>query len=80
MLLITCPVCTITADETEFSCGGLYAPERQRIYVRGVVRESWLCAAGCGTWFGLARHTASQRVVASWARGEEPDALTGEDA
>ena len=79
MLLITCPVCAIAADETEFSCGGFYAPNgKRRTYVRGIVREWWLCEAGCGTWFGMARHTGNQRIFATWARGHEPGPFPGE--
>lgn len=73
MLLITCPVCAITADETEFACGGIYEQENgSRTYARGVTREWWLCEAGCGTWFGMARHTGNHRILGCWARGDEP--------
>jgi sarcosine oxidase delta subunit len=78
MLLITCPACAITADETEFSCGGLYAPD-QRIYARGLTQEWWLCEAGCGSWFGMTRHTANQRIVATWLPGDETQ-ISGEPA
>ena len=81
MLLITCPVCAVTNEETEFSCGGLYAPPGEtRHYTRGVVREYWLCAAGCGSWFGLARHSVNQRILGSWTIGKEPPPLAGETA
>lgn len=73
MLLITCPVCSITTDETEFACGGLYGTTiDRRTYARGVSREWWLCEAGCGSWFGMQRHNGNQRILATWARGEEP--------
>lgn len=81
MLLITCPVCSIAGDETEFACGGLYtAPGDKRVYARGVSREWWNCESGCGSWFGLARHTGNQRIAAIWVPGEEPGALPGEVA
>ena len=72
MLLITCPACAIEADETAFQCDGLYNPERTRPYTRGIVREWWLCEAGCGTWFGMARHNANQRILATWLPGDAP--------
>ena len=78
MLLLTCPVCAITADETEFACGGLYDRGRGAAYQRAVVREWWCCEAGCASWFGLARHTGSQRIAAVWVPGSEPEALAGE--
>jgi len=81
MLLITCPVCAVTAEETEFSCGGPYAPPGHgRLYMRGVVREWWLCEAGCGSWFGLARHSVNQRILGVWAAGKEPPPFPGETA
>jgi sarcosine oxidase delta subunit len=70
MLLITCPACSITADETEFACGGPYSPEN-RIYGRGLMQEWWLCEAGCGTWFGMTRHAGNQRIVATWLTSDE---------
>lgn len=81
MLLITCPACAIRADETHFSCGGLYTDgtAKQRYY-RGIVREYWVCEAGCGTWFGLARHTSNQRIYATWLSGQEPGLFDGESA
>jgi sarcosine oxidase delta subunit len=69
MLLITCPICAITADETEFYHGGPAASERT--YTRGLIQEWWLCEAGCGTWFGMTRHTGNQRIVAVWTPGDE---------
>lgn len=69
MLLITCPVCAVAADETEFSYGGPAVSDRT--YVRGLMQEWWLCEAGCGSWFGLTRHTANQRIVAVWTPRED---------
>jgi sarcosine oxidase subunit delta len=65
MLLITCPVCRISTDETEFIHGGTFAPADETLpsVPRAVVREFWHCAAGCGTWFLAARHTVSQRIL-----------------
>lgn len=78
MLLITCPVCAISADETEFTCGGPYAQDGPQAYRRGVVREWWLCEAGCGTWFGMARHNGNHRIFGCWTRGNEPPAFPEE--
>ncbi len=81
MLLITCPVCGVKANETEFVNGGLYGqlgPSGR--YVRGIVREWWMCDSGCHSWFGMARHAANQRVFAVWARGDEPQLFPGEGA
>lgn len=75
MLMIRCPVCGIAADETEFTSGGPYGrleETENQVIPRDVVREWWLCARGCGTWFGMARHVVNQRVNAVWAQGEEP--------
>ena len=81
MLLITCPVCGVKADETEFVNGGLYAQEGARDrYVRGIVREWWMCDAGCRTWFGMARHAGNQRIFATWVRGKELELFPGESA
>jgi sarcosine oxidase subunit delta len=65
MLLITCPVCRISTDETEFVHGGVVPPAHpaSSVVPRGVIRELWRCAAGCGTWFVAARHTVSQRII-----------------
>jgi sarcosine oxidase delta subunit len=81
MLLITCPVCAVKADETEFANGGLYAqPGARDRYARGIVREWWLCESGCGSWFGMARHAGNQRIFAVWERGREPELFPGEEA
>ena len=72
MLLITCPVCAITADETEFSCGGQYDDGAQDTsYMRGPVQEWWLCRNGCGAWFGLMRHSVNQRIHSVWRHDSE---------
>lgn len=68
MLLVTCPVCAITADETEFSCGGAY-DAHSASYTRGPVEEWWVCRNGCGSWFGLVRHSVNQRIHAVWRHG-----------
>ena len=69
MLLLSCPICGIAADETEFAHGGLAGSDRA--YRRGLMQEWWLCEAGCGTWFGVTRHAVNQRIVAIWVPGDE---------
>ena len=72
MLLLTCPVCAITADQTEFTCGG--PCESGTPYTRGPAHEYWCCTNGCGSWFGMTRNASNQTVVAVWSPADEPDA------
>ena len=69
MLLISCPICGIATDETEFAHGEPAGSDRT--YRRGLMQEWWLCEAGCGTWFGVTRHSVNQRIVAVWVPGDE---------
>lgn len=46
-----------------------------RVNTLGVRREHWCCAAGCGRWFKVARHTVTHEVT-EVVRFEEE--LTGE--
>lgn len=34
-----------------------------RANTSGVLFERWCCAAGCGQWFKVARHTVSHEIV-----------------
>jgi sarcosine oxidase, subunit delta len=86
MMLLSCPYCG-PRDESEFTCGGathlvrppLSASDREwgeylffRDNPRGVHRERWRHALGCGQWFNVARHTLTHEVVAVYAMGEVP--------
>ena len=66
MLLLTCPCCGVTAEETEFAPGGEAHLTRSgpgstdaefdsymfnRKNPRGVHFERWRHAYGCGKWF-----------------------------
>jgi sarcosine oxidase, subunit delta len=85
-MLLSCPYCG-PRDESEFVCGGtthiarppLTASDGEwgeylffRDNPRGVHRERWRHAFGCGQWFNVARHTVTHEVVAVYAMGEAP--------
>lgn len=89
MLLIDCPYCG-ARPEVEFRCGGeahLVRPDPataddaawgeylyRRRSPKGVHRERWLHAHGCGRWFNAVRDTASDRFLAIYLMGEGPPA------
>lgn len=81
MLLLTCPCCGVTAEETEFAAGGeahlkRFGPgssdEAYESYMfnrrnpRGVHFERWRHAYGCGKWFLAARDTVTMEVFATY--------------
>lgn len=81
MLLLTCPCCGITAEETEFTAGGEAHLKRfgpgsddaayesymfNRRNPRGVHFERWRHAYGCGKWFLAARDTVTMEVFATY--------------
>ncbi len=81
MLLLTCPHCNVSAEETEFHPGGeahlsRVGPEGgeeafdaylfARRNPRGVHFERWRHAFGCGKWFHVARCTATLEVFGSY--------------
>ena len=88
MLLLTCPCCGVTAEETEFSPGGEAHLKRfgpgssdddyetymfQRKNPRGVHFERWRHAYGCGKWFLAARDTMTLEVFGTYpAQTTEP--------
>ena len=88
MLMLTCPVCGVTAEETEFTPGGpayltRHGPRAAdaefedymflRDNPRGVHLERWRHGYGCGRWFLAARCTVTLRVFATWsAQTAEP--------
>ncbi|MEM9228400.1 MAG: sarcosine oxidase subunit delta [Pseudomonadota bacterium] len=82
MLLLTCPYCGVTAEETEFHPGGEAHLARQsagsddaafRDYMfqrknpRGVHFERWRHAYGCGKWFHAARCTKTLEVFGTYS-------------
>ncbi|HEV2284672.1 MAG TPA: sarcosine oxidase subunit delta [Steroidobacteraceae bacterium] len=86
MMLITCPDCG-PRDEAEFVCGGathivrppLTASDAEwgeylfyRDNPRGLLRERWRHAYGCGQWFNVARHTVTHAIVAVYRMTETP--------
>ena len=88
MLLLTCPHCGVTAEETEFANGGeahlkRFGPgstdEEFEAYMfarknpKGVHFERWRHAYGCGKWFLAARCTLTLAVFGTYpAQTSEP--------
>ena len=81
MLVLTCPYCAITAEETEFKPGGEAHLKRfgpgssdaeyeaymfNRKNPRGVHFERWRHAYGCGKWFLAARDTVTLEVFGTY--------------
>ena len=88
MLILTCPCCGVTAEETEFHAGGEAHIKRfgpgsddaafetylfHRENPRGVHFERWRHANGCGKWFHAARCTQTLEVFGTYtAQTSEP--------
>jgi sarcosine oxidase subunit delta len=88
MLILTCPVCGVTAEETEFHAGGEAHLKRfgpgsgdeafegylfMRENPRGVHLERWRHVYGCGKWFHAARCTTTLEVFGTYpAQTTEP--------
>ncbi|MDW4497042.1 sarcosine oxidase subunit delta [Sulfitobacter sp. D35] len=88
MLILTCPVCGVTAEETEFHAGGEAHLERfgpgstdadfeQYLFLRenprGLHFERWRHIYGCGKWFHAARDTMTLEVFGTYsAQTSEP--------
>jgi sarcosine oxidase subunit delta len=81
MLILTCPYCGVTVDETELAPGGEAhlkrfgpgsADEEFESYMfarknpKGVHFERWRHAYGCGKWFLAARDTATLEVFGTY--------------
>lgn len=77
MLILTCPCCSVSGEETEFHGGGEAHLTREgpgaddaalegylfhRENPRGVHFERWRHVYGCGKWFHAARDTATLEV------------------
>lgn len=82
MLLLTCPNCGVSAEETEFHGGGEAHITRhaagasdadftgylfEKKNPRGVVFERWRHVFGCGKWFHAARCTATLEVFGTYS-------------
>lgn len=82
MLLLTCPNCGLTGEETEFAPGGeahlvRHGPGSSddafeeylflRDNAKGVHFERWRHAYGCGKWFLAARDTATLEVFGTYS-------------
>ena len=82
MLILTCPVCGVTAEETEFHGGGEAHLTRhgpgsseedfeEYLFMRenpkGVHFERWRHAYGCGKWFHAARCTTTLEVFGTYS-------------
>lgn len=82
MLMLTCPHCAVTAEETEFAPGGeahllRFGPGSTdadfegylfaRKNPKGVHFERWRHAYGCGKWFLAARDTATLQVFGTYS-------------
>lgn len=90
MLLLTCPCCGISAEETELSPGGEAHLKRSgpgssdadfesymfaRKNPMGVHFERWRHSHGCGKWFLAARCTTTLEVFGTYpAQTSEPPA------
>lgn len=81
MLMLECPYCGVTVDETELSPGGeahlkRFGPgssdEEFRDYLfsrknpKGVHFERWRHVYGCGKWFHVARATDTLEVFGTY--------------
>ena len=81
MLMIHCPNCGVTAEETEFHAHGEAHLKRfgpgssdqdfsdylfSRKNPRGVHFERWRHAYGCGKWFHAARSTTTLEVYGTY--------------
>lgn len=81
MLLLTCPCCGVSAEETEFHAGGEAHLTREgpgsdasdfsnylfaRKNPRGVHFERWRHVFGCGKWFHAARCTLTLEVFGTY--------------
>ncbi|MCC5956861.1 MAG: sarcosine oxidase subunit delta [Natronohydrobacter sp.] len=90
MLILTCPCCGVTAEETEFHGAGEAHLKRfgpgsadadyesymfNRKNPRGVHFERWRHVYGCGKWFIAARCTMTLEVFGTYpAQTHEPPA------
>ncbi len=82
MLILTCPCCGVTAEETEFHAHGEAHMKRfsvgssdedfeaylfMRENPKGVHFERWRHQFGCGKWFHVARCTTTLEIFGAYA-------------
>ncbi|MDU8928935.1 sarcosine oxidase subunit delta [Alisedimentitalea sp. MJ-SS2] len=82
MLILECPYCGVTAEETDFHAGGeahlkRFGPDSSEsdfegyLFHRenplGVHFERWRHVNGCGKWFHAARDTATLEVFGTYS-------------
>ena len=82
MLILTCPVCGVSGEETEFHAGGEAHVTRhaagsnddqfeEYLFMRenpkGVHFERWRHNNGCGKWFHAARCTTTLEVFGTYS-------------
>lgn len=82
MLLLSCPYCGVSAEETEFQGGGEAHLARhidgssdeeftaylfQRKNPKGIVFERWRHVYGCGKWFHAARCAVTLEVFGTYS-------------
>lgn len=88
MLVLTCPNCGVSAEETEFHGGGEAHIKRfaagsdddaftsylfDKKNPRGVIFERWRHVFGCGKWFHAARCSGTLEVFGTYsAQTTEP--------
>lgn len=94
MLRIPCPNCG-PRDEVEFTYGGpshvtrpeLTASDREwshylyhRANTKGLYRERWLHAYGCGRWFNVVRDTRTNEILQTYPMGSTPPMISADPA
>lgn len=82
MLIVSCPCCGITAEETEFHAHGEAhitrhatgaSDDQMETYLfmrknpKGVHFERWRHQNGCGKWFNMARDTMTMEVFGTYS-------------
>jgi len=69
MLLLSCPVCGLSANESHFRHEqDLLAAQPAR---DDVADEAWCCRRGCGAWFRVRRNLKTDSVLAAFAPTDE---------
>jgi sarcosine oxidase subunit delta len=92
MIVIRCPYCQELRTEEELTYGGEAGVARpdpdkasdiewtdylfMRRNPKGMHQEQWCCAAGCGQWFKVVRHTVTHEVT-EILRFDDPFAAPG---
>ncbi|MCY3982956.1 MAG: sarcosine oxidase subunit delta [Roseovarius sp.] len=82
MLILKCPYCGASGEETEFECGGEAHLKRfgpgsgddefqgylfDRVNRKGVHFERWRHSSGCGKWFHAARNTETLEIYGTYS-------------